>query len=84
MYAMSGEAALGAPSEQHGGEQPVEQDADGDADGHGDRERMQAGERGRTVGQRQPTTGRLFALELVVVQLVWLALLGGAAWLLFN
>jgi hypothetical protein len=37
-----------------------------------------------SAGRRGAQVGRLFGVELLTVQVVWLALLGASSWLVFN
>ena len=68
---------------EHVGEQPRHEHPDGEADGRSERDRAHGVKPDSAVG-RDAGSGRLFALELVTAQLLWLALLGTGLWLLIN
>jgi hypothetical protein len=75
---------LGVPLKEPVNEQPDSQDPEGEADGGGQRQGVHGEQAEASVGQRSAPAGRLFAVELVALQLVWLALLGLTAWLLLS
>ena len=68
---------------EHVGEEPRQEHPSNEADDRSERDRAHAAEPPSAVG-RDAGSGKLFALELVTAQLLWLALLGMGFWLLIH
>jgi hypothetical protein len=66
---------LGVPLREQITEQPSQDDPQHEADGGGQHEGVHGEQAEVRVGQRGGQAGRLFAVELVAVQLVWFAVL---------
>ena len=65
------------------GEEPRHEHPDDEADRRSERDRAHGAKPDPAVG-RDAGSGRLFALELVTAQVLWLALLSVGLWLLIH
>jgi hypothetical protein len=68
---------------EHVGEEPRQEHPNNEADRRSERDRTHGGKPDSAVG-RDAGSGKLFALELVTAQLLWLALLSTGLWLLIH